>query len=431
MALPALTEEQEELLPDSLALADLRWWEIYSDATLQELILKALNHNKDIQIAVERIEELRALRRAKTAELFPEINGNIYYDREFENYRGEKHVDDLELGTKIRVGWEVDLWGNIRWGREKSTAEYLQSIEARRSVEMTLVAGVARAYFELVVLDNELAIVRQTLHTREEGVNQARLRFEGGLTSETSYQQAQVELASTATLIPELEHRITIKENEISLLTGEFPGRVPRTTMDQQNSLPEHLPVGLSSDLLKRRPDVRMVDHSLRAANAAVGIAYTDRFPRIVLTGAYGTEGDQFSTLMKSPYGIIIGTLTTPVFAFGKKQAKYKAQQRAYEQELHRYEKKVLTVFKEVSDAMVSYNSIKQARELKSDLERASKSYVDLAQLQYINGVINYLNVLDAHRRYFDAQIGLSNAIRDEYLALVELYKVLGGGWSE
>ncbi len=427
MAIPqALHGEQE----DSLSIADEKWWDIYTDPILQQLIRKTLNHNKDILIAVERVKELEALKRVKTAELLPEFNLHIYDDTEWENYRGEKFVRDPEYGTKIRTSWEVDLWGNLRWARRKSVAELMQSVENRRALQMMLVADVARAYYELIALDSELSIVRQTLGTREEGVNQARLRYEGGLTSETSYQQAKVELASAATLVPELLRRIAVKESEIALLAGEFPNEVERGSMLEQVNLPDHLPVGLSSELLQRRPDIRLAEQSLIAANAALGMAYTDRFPRLILTGAYGTEGDQISTLLKSPYGIFIGSLTSPLYQFGKKRNRYKAQQHVYEQEARRYEKRILTVFKEVNDAIVNYNAIKEARQLKYELEQASRSYVELANLQYINGVINYLNVLDAQRRYFDSQIGLSNAIRDEYLALIQLYKVLGGGWD-
>ena len=295
---------------------------------------------------------------------------------------------------------------------------------------MTLIAEVARAYYELIALDNELSIVRQTLETRKEGVHQARLRFEGGLTSETSYQQAQVELATTATLIPELERRIAVKEHEIALLAGEYPDRIARQAMDPAATMPEHLPVGLPSELLRRRPDVRRAEQALEAAYAAVGVAYTDRFPRIQLSAAIGVENDLLSSLFSSPYSFVSGAIAGPVFGFGKKRARYQAQQAAYRQECRRYEKTVLTVFKEVSDAIVTYDSSLRASELKRNLERAARSYVELARLQYLNGVINYLDVLDAQRRYFDAQIGLSNALRDQRLARVQLYKALGGGWE-
>ena len=413
---------------DSLTLADMEWWKFYTDTTLQALIGKTLAYNKDMLTAAARIKEMAALKRIKTAALLPEVSAAASGDREHTDYNGNDLSIDREFGIKGKVAWELDLWGNLRWGREKGIAEYLQSVESRRAMQMMLVAEVATAYYELVALDNELAIVKRTLDTRKEGVHQARLRFEGGLTSETSYQQAQVELASAATLIPDLEKRIVEKENQIALLTGEYPHAIARGTMDIPD-IPADLPVGLPSELLKRRPDLRVAEQKLIAANAAVGIAYTDRFPRLTINFTYGVENGKLSQLLGSPYSYLIGSLTSPVFGFGKKKAAYKAQQAVYEQESLQYEKKVLEVFKEVNDAIVSYRSIRETCQLKRNLERAAKKYVDLAQLQYLNGVINYLDVLDAQRKYFDAQIGLSNAVRDEYTALVELYKALGGGW--
>lgn len=415
---------------DSLTFADLAWWEVYADTTLQRLIRRTLAYNKEMQVAVARIEEMAALKRIRTAALLPEVSGEITGERERKNYGGDGAVNDDELGIKARLNWEIDLWGNLRWGRRQGIADYLISVEAERALRMTLIAEVAQAYYELVALDNELSIVRRTHETRKERAHQAKLRFEGGLTSETSYQQAVVELATTATLIPELERRIAIKEHEIALLAGEYPNRIAREPMDQTVTMPEQLPVGLPSELLRRRPDVRQAEQALRAAYAAVGIAYTDRFPRLRLNAAFGVENDLFASLFKSPYSILSGAISGPVFGFGQKRARYKAEQAAFQQECRRYEQTVLVVFKEVCDAMVNYESRLRASELKRNLERAALSYVELARLQYLNGVINYIDVLDAQRRYFESQIGLSNALRDQHLARVQLYKALGGGWD-
>ena len=206
-----------------------------------------------------------------------------------------------EQGGKLTMTWELDLWGNLRWAKDKSIAQFLGSIEAQRALKMSIVSEVAQAYFELVALDNELNIVRQTLYARKEGVRLAKLRFEGGLTSETSYQQAQVEYARTATLVPELERKISLKENDIAFLAGEYPHRIQRSILPEEVKLPETLPVGLPSTLLERRPDVREAEQKLIAANASVGIAYTNIFPRLSLTAQYGVESEEFSDFFKSP----------------------------------------------------------------------------------------------------------------------------------
>ena len=235
----------------------------------------------------------------------------------------------------------------------------------------------------------------------------------------------------TATLVPDLERKISLKENDIAFLAGEYPNRIARSRLLQEFNFPETLPVGLPSTLLERRPDIRQAEQKLIAANAKVGVAYTNMFPRLALTGGFGTESTSLSELLKSPYAVMEGALLTPIFGWGKNRAALKAKKAAFEGEVHNYEKSVLTAFKETRNAIVNFNKIKEVYELRANLERSAKSYMDLAQLQYINGVINYLDVLDAQRGYFDAQIGLSNAIRDELIAVVQLYKALGGGWKQ
>lgn len=414
---------------DTLSIADMQWWEIYTDTTLQSLIEKTLDNNKDMKIAAARVKELAAMKRIDFANLFPQLNGGAYAQKEGSNYGGNNYKNDPELGGKLTVTWELDLWGNLRWAKDKSIAQFLGSIEAQRALKMSIVSEVAQAYFELVALDNELNIVRQTLYARKEGVRLAKLRFEGGLTSETSYQQAQVEYARTATLVPELERKISLKENDIAFLAGEYPHRIQRSILPEEVKLPETLPVGLPSTLLERRPDVREAEQKLIAANASVGIAYTNMFPRLSLTAQYGVESEEFSDFFKSPIHYISGNLLTPLFAMGKYRATLQAKKAAYEQECYSYEKSVLTAFKEARNAIVDFNKIKDIYESRLQLERSSKATMELAQLQYINGVIGYLDVLDAQRSYFDAQIGLSNAIRDKQITLVKLYKALGGGW--
>lgn len=416
-------------LADSASLADRNWWDIYTDSALQELISKSLKYNKDLLIGAARIKEMAALKKIDIANLYPQLRGEISAEREFENNGGNHSNISNTFEGKLLLSWELDLWGNLRWAKDASLAQYLQSIEAQQALRMTIIAEVAAAYYELVALDNELQIVRQTLEARKEGVRLAKLRFEGGLTSETPYQQAQVELARTATLVPDLERRISLKENDMAFLAGEYPSKMERSTILQKAYLTVKTPVGLPSGLLRRRPDIRQAEQKLIAANATVGVAYTNMFPRITLTGQYGLESDALSNFLKSPYGLISGGLLTPIFMMEKNKAAWEAKKAAYEQECYQYEKSVLNVFIETRNAIVDFNKMKEIYESRLKLERASKSNIDLAQLQYLNGVINYLDVLDAQRGYFDAQIGLSNAIRNEQIAMVYLYKALGGGY--
>lgn len=420
---------QPEIIADTFSIGDMKWWDIYTDTTLQSLIRITLQNNKELKIAEAKVKEMAARKRIDTANFFPQINGNVYTQKEALNYGGDNYKNDPEVGLKAALSWEIDLWGNLRWANDEGKAQVLECIENQRAVTISLIARVAQDYYELVALDNELSIVKQTLKARKEGVRLAKLRFEGGLTSETSYQQAQVEYARTATHIPVLERDISMMENETAYLTGDLDFKVKRTKISKDLIGIESLPVGLPSTLLERRPDIKAAEQKLIAANAAVGVAYTNRFPRLTLTAQYGVESDEFSNLFKSPMYFLSGALLGPLFDMGKRQSAYRAQQHVYEQECYNYEKTVMNAFTETRNAIVAFNKTKDIYESMSQLEKSSKTTMELAQLQYINGVIGYIDVLDAQRSYFDAQVGLSNAIRDKQLALVRLYKALGGGW--
>ena len=415
---------------DTMSIADFRWWEIYTDTTLQILIRQTLEHNKDMLTAAARLKEMAAQKRIAYANLFPEVKGQLYTDKEAENYGGDSYESVPEYSAKFIASWELDLWGNLRWAKDRSMAQFLQAVENQRALRMTLVAQVAQAYFELVALDNELAIVKQTLRARQESVHLAELRFNGGLTSETAYQQAQVELARTATLVPDLERAIALKENDISFLAGRYPSTVERSHHPQDIRLPETLPAGLPSSLLERRPDVRAAEEALIVANAEVGIAYTNLFPRITLTAHYGLESEEFRDFLHSPYHFLSANLLTPLFAMGKNRAALKAKKAACEQAAYQYEKAVLSAFKDARNAIVEFNKIQDIYDAQLELEQAARKSIDLTRTQYLNGYISYLDMLDAQRTYLDAQIALSNAVRDKQIALVQLYKALGGGWE-
>lgn len=416
---------------DTISIGDYPWEELYTDTTLQGLIRKTLSYNKDMLIAAARVKELAAMKRIDYANMFPSVGGKIYGEKEGENYGGNNYKSSNEFDLKIGATWELDLWGNLRWARDKSLAEFMGSIENQRALRMSLIAQLAQAYFELVALDNELAIVQKTVDARRESLHLARVRYEGGLTSETAFRQAQVELARTATLVPDLERKITLKENEIAFLTGEYPHQIKRSAMPEDVTLSVGLPVGLPSALLERRPDIRQAEQAVIAANAAVGVAFTNLFPRITLTATYGAESAELSDILKSPYHLLSANILAPIFAMGKNRAMLKAKKAACEQAAYAYEKAVLNAFKDAYNAIAEFNKIKEIYDTRLRLEQASKSTLDLAQLQYLNGVIGYMDLLDAQRGYLDAQISLSNAVRDKQISLVNLYKALGGGWKE
>ena len=416
---------------DTLTVADIKWWEFYGDENLRYIIERTLEHNKRILAAAARVEQVQELYRISKANRLPNLIFTAPFNNETHDYYEDKSVRDPELGLKLSIRWELDFWGNLRWAKRKAGAEYIATVEDERAMRMTLVAEAASAYFRLIALDNELEILRRTLITRSESRQLAKIRFEGGVTSEIVYQQAQVEYATAAAVIPNLEYGIKVTENALALLMGEYPNiGIMRKKAFDDSDMPARMPVGVPSELLQRRPDVRAAEQRLQASMAAVGVAYADRFPRMTIDLTGGLENDDFRGLLRSPFSYIAETLTAPIFGFGRKKAKYKAAVAAYEEARLNYEQKVLEVFKEVDDAIANYESARSAAIMRGRLFEAAQRYDYLTHSQQIMGSIRYIDMLDAQRRYLDAQIGLNNAVRDEHLAMVQLYKVLGGGWQ-
>lgn len=414
---------------DSLTLADTEWWKLYADSSLIRIINTTLENNRNLLAAGARIEEMRQLYGVSKSNFFPTLSAFALADNETNDYYGESHINDPENSLKATLSWEADLWGGLNWARKKGLANYEASVWDQRAMRMTLIAEVATAYFNLVALDNELTIVRRTLTTREEYLKKAKLRFEGGLTPETVYQQAQVEYATTAALVPNLERQIEVQKNAIALLMGRYPEEeVMRSSLSLDMGLPDSVPVGVPSTLLQRRPDLQASEAGLRAALANVGVAYADRFPRLRISLTGGLENDELKGFFNSPFSYVVGQITGTILDFGRNKRKHKAAIAAYDQARYRYEQAVLNAFREVDDAAITFRLVRQTSLKRRELRDAAQKYTQLAYMQYNMGVINYIDVLDAQRRYFDAQVGFTNAVRDEYLALVRLYKALGGG---
>lgn len=415
---------------DTLTLADVKWWEFYSDPTLTAILRTALENNRDILKAAAKVEQMRALYGVAKADLFPQIGANVAYSYETNKYNGGPTDKDPEYDLKFPISWEINLWGSMFQAKNAGQARFVASVEDYRAMRMSLIAEVATAYFKLLSLENELSIVRQTLKTREEALHLAKIRFEGGLTSETIYQQAKVEYSSTASLIPDLELRVTSMRNSLTTLMGEYPREAfENRDIVFDTDFADKLPAGIPSELLKRRPDLRGAEQRLRAAMADVGVSYADRFPSFRIGFTPGWENDGLKDFFKSPFTYTIGQITGTIFDFGRKKRKYEAAIASYDQSRYDYEKAVITAFTEVNTSLTAYNKYRENLRVKTELRDAAAKYVQLAWVQYRGGH-SYLDVLDAQRRYFEAQIGVNNALLNEYLALVNLYKTLGGGWN-
>ena len=329
------------------------------------------------------------------------------------------------------MSWEIDFFGRIRRATEAQKALFLGTQEARRAAVIALVADVARAYLEMRDFDRRLEVATRTIASRREYLELARDRFEGGVTPEVDMRQAEAELRRVETVTFDLERLIALKENELSVLLGRNPGAIPRGRSVDEQKLPRAVPAGLPSELLDRRPDVRVAEQQLAAATANIGQAKALLFPRIALTGSFGFASTEFDTLFEGPSKSwnIIGNLLQPIFNAGKNRRRVEITESQQRQVLYDYERTILQAFRETEDALVTYRSTGQQRLAQAERVKADRKVLELAEMRYRGGVAAYLEVLDAQRSLFGAELDETATLGAHLVSLVQLYKALGGGW--
>jgi len=424
---------------EQASLANTPWWELFQDPDLLNLIGIALEENQDLKIAVERIEEARAFYGFSRADLFPRVDLQASASRVRVSESG---VPALPSGTDNKeslysvagtVFWELDFFGRIRRANEAELALVYATEQARRAVVLTLVADVARAYVELRDLDQRLEISRRTLQSRVEYVALAKDRFDGGLTSELDWRQAEAEMHRTSSLVQDFERQVTQKENELSALLGRNPGAITRGRTLGEITVPSSVPAGLPSALLERRPDVRAAEEELASSTARIGEAKALLYPSIALTGAFGWESTELSDLLDSPAQSwsIGANLLQPIFNSGQNRRRVEVAESRQRQALYGYERAVLLAFREVEDSLVDLRQSGLRRGSEGQRVGAERKVLDLAELRYRGGVAAYLEVLDAQRSLFEAELDETSATSDQLVALIQLYKALGGGWPQ
>jgi multidrug efflux system outer membrane protein len=421
-----------QTLRDS-SFANVPWWGVFGDTTLQTLIRRALKENRDVHVALARVNEARALLGIQRLEYYPQINVQA-------GWRKSEGADSLLTGVTNSemawlgggLSWELDLWGRLRRLNEAAAANLLATEEGRKSLILTVVSDVARAYLEMIELDDQVAITDTQVVLRRQSLDVARARFQGGLTSEMDVRQGENALAVAEGSASRALRQRAQKENEISVLLGRTPGTIPRGVPLAQQGIPTVVPAGLPSDLLTRRPDVRQAEEQLRAANARIGAAKAAMFPTISLTASGGTISDELGSLFKDGTGFwrIAPNLLQPIINTGRNRKQIAAERARTEAALAQYEKTVLTAFREVEDQLVAVQRFREEAAAAARASTASRRGVQLAGLRYEGGVDNYLALLDAQRAQLDAQLQESGLQRQYRLAVVQLYKALGGGWD-
>jgi outer membrane protein, multidrug efflux system len=428
---------ETQVPPGEVSFGELKWFEVFKDPQLQELIRIALQENYDVQIAAQRVLAARERVTIQRSFLFPTINANSQLESLRTSEKGftpqQPRVERTAGLVYGDLSWEIDFFGRIRRATEAARAEFFASEENRQFVIQTLVADLARAYIELRALDQQLEISNRTVKVREESLTLVKARFDYGWDSLTPVLMTENLLYGARAVVPEVKRAIEQKENQISVLLGRNPGAITRGKSLLQQNLTVTVPPGLPSSLLERRPDIRFAEQQLVAFNARVGEAKALLFPNIRITGVAGWESAALKSLFTGPasfWDIISPGITQPIFQAGRLRANVRATEAQKQEALLAYKKSIQQAFQDVSDSLVAVQRLREVRIEAGRQVKALTQQTELAYQRYFGGVTPYLEVLDSDRQLFESQLRLTQAQADELLAIIALYRALGGGWQ-
>jgi multidrug efflux system outer membrane protein len=432
-------DSPEDWRVDYAAAADVantRWWEQFDDPVLTQLIDTALRENKDVRIAAARVEEFAARVDISRSGFYPQIGYNGQASRNQasrEAFGGVPSGSDRSYnnyGATLNAGWEIDLWGRIRRATEASRAELLAQEDNRRTVILSLVSAVANTYVTLRQFDRQLEVSEETLATRAEALRLFEMKFKGGVISELELAQVKVEYEQAAAAIPPIEQQIALTENALSVLLGHNPGNISRGRSIDALVLPA-VPAGAPSSLLANRPDILAAEQNLVAANARIGVARAQYFPTISLTGLFGYVSEELDNLLQSSANVwsLGGSALGPIFTGGAITGQVRASEAVQRQSLTAYLQTVQTAFRDVDDALIRVQKSRERLAAEGRRVQALDDYARLAKLRYDEGYASYIEVLDAQRSLFDAQLQYITVRGDVYTSLVNTYKAMGGGW--
>jgi multidrug efflux system outer membrane protein len=418
---------------DVASFGSLAWDTVFTDPDLQALIRTALAQNFDVRVAAARILQAQSqLTIARSAEV-PTVDGVLEAPYNTTTGSDRPQPDSLfEPRAGVGLAWELDFWGKYRRATEAAQAELLASEDARYAVIATLVAEVGQAYLSLRALDLTLEISRRTVDSRTQSLDLVKARLDGGVAGILDVRQAETLLYTATKAVPQIQRQIEQTENFINILLGQDPGPVKRgRPLEGQIAAPA-LPPGLATELLTRRPDIRLAEQRLVAANAQIGVAMAQLYPQVTLSGFAGAGSATISGTTVGPYGIfsLLPAVTLPIFNAGRLQANVEYNEAVAQEAALLYQQTLRQALREVSDALVDISKRSEFRQQQELLVAALADASQVAKLRYEGGVSSYLEVLDTDRQYFDAEIDLVQAKRDESASVVRLYKALGGGWQ-
>jgi len=419
------------------SIADLAWWDIYKDPRLKDLIHTALVDGYDVRIAAARVGQSRAIAAQVHGQRFPGLGYEANADRGRNAVLGNAFPSSTVSTTNgfdgyLGAAWELDLWGRVRRLDEAARSQYLATEQGRRAVLLSLVSDVATAYYELLELDEELAIARSATESFRESLELFTRQLEGGVASRLDTASAEAAMATSAARIPDLERQIAVKENQISILVGRNPGPIARGAGFSDQAMPPEVPAGLPSALLERRPDVREAEYAAQAANAGIGVTVGGFLPRIGLSAVLGSVSSQLDQITSRNAGLwsIGAQATGPLFQGGGLRGQYEQAKEAWEVAKLQYQQTALGAFRDVADALAARQKLAEER---GQQERAVAAYgeaVKLSTQRYTAGKASYFEVIQSQQQLFPAEFALAQTRRDQFTVVVQLYKALGGGWN-
>ena len=422
---PANFYSEQEAAANSVA--DLAWWELFKDPVLQDLIREALKNNYDLQLAIARVEQQRALLGVSRSQYYPQVG----YDASISGQQSPTIPNHTYYSFGFSTFWEIDLFGRIRKLNEAQRAVYFSTEEARRDVRLVVLSDVAQGYFQLRSLDEQLELAHRTVKSFEETLDLFQRKFEGGAASGLEVARAQGALSNVAAVIPDFERQIVAQENALNLLLGRNPGPIARGASLSDQYDPPDVPAGLPATLLERRPDLRESEQNLIAANANVGVAKTNFFPTISLTGLLGGVSPQLSELTASGKAwSIAGNLAGPIFTGGRLKNEYRASLAARDQAKISFEKAVTQAFGEVSTSLSAHQQLAKAYREQLKSVEAYRESVQLSFTRYDSGLASYFEIVDAQIQLYPAESSSVSYDLGRKLAVVDLYRALGGGWN-
>lgn len=423
---------QDSAVPGA-SFANLKWWELFGDDDLVALVETALLNNKELAIAMARIEEARASLGFVRSDQFPNLDGAAGAARG-NTIMGSNAPGSINESFVLaaNLNFELDLWGKLRRSTEAARAELLATVDARNVVTITLIADVASFYLLLLDLEEQVDIARRTQKTRQDALGIIQARFDKGVVPLIDVNQAQIELADASAALAALQRERGLAENALSVLLGRNPGPVATSAKGVASTLNiPAIPVGLPSELLERRPDIRQASNQLAAQTARIGVAEALRFPTLSLTGSLGLASNDLSGFLSTDNKVwgISADLLGPIFDAGRGKSRVEAEKARTEQLLNNYQLTVLRSFQEVEDALIKISTYRMEAEAREEQVRAARSATQLSRARYNGGVTSYLEVLESERSLFRAELLASSTRREQVVSIVSLYKALGGGW--